>query len=279
VEQEKNKMADNNEAPKAAGDLDIITKEINNKDVVAPVDDKEEARKKMIEKFAMSENTVAETPDTSKSEVKEEVDRSYDASPFGETTEEEPRMELVAPPKNHKKEIVLLVLIIIFGIWYIWTTYLEDSVFNVREVLNKPAVISQEVKQKYLVDNTPEFPSTEIQVNGASLDRLEEQNLAREEARRDAMEQRIARLEAKKKLMQAQSYNADPVVQPSVISEKWKIKNVEENGLKVTVHMVGTDREINISTGDTVVEVGLINSIRKTDGKWYVIGSKKVISE
>jgi hypothetical protein len=242
-------------------DSGIVTRAIKLEEPVLDV----EARKKLIEEFSSKEVLIKEE-EIPQLEPKLDRETEWPGVKNSEAYIPPPTRQRADP----RRAYVLLALICIAGLFFVWDGYLEDKIFNANSIINRPV-------------ESVRFKSLEEPKHNVSSPVVLRTRLSNSEY---GVSSRIKRMQEARKVRESKVLAA---VAPADVSEKsnvksgistvWKIKSVEGQGQKVIVSMVDSDREVEISTGASLIEVGKITSIRRTAGKWYVVGSNKVISE
>lgn len=292
--------------------LEIVTNSINTEDGTEEksVDDVE-ARRKKIEEFTMkqlgssaivdseipqehqtiapSEPKKAEFEPSFATEPEEIIPEPTREELTGVSEEEWPAFEAlskqkesVAPKKDPRRLYVLIALVFIVGGGFLFFTLSanKDIVsYNATETQEFNLDALQKSEDKEIPKRPDVYNQPGRQTNFGAGRKIEDMRASWSKKREVSSEI--------PGMIKYVKYEGDTVKDMNSgsrlggnISSVWKIKEIKNSGAAVVVYMTSNiDREIEISVGDVVSDAGVIRSVRKTNGEWYVIGSKKVIAK
>jgi len=274
-------------------------------------EDKLEERKKAIERFSINrssdeESTVEENvnsysiPDKNiifHDEVHVNDDQNHDIEDFDLDINSKEffykdESEEKKATKKKKTSVFIIIILALFAVSNLLYKYVSLSVNNVP--VNKEYAALEQIKEipAPIKEKEIEIPTSIISETDEAIkvtdeaakikeDLIKKQSqIALLEDRKATLQRTISSLDNKKNQIQVvhketkNSSNKNSISDDS-ISKVWKISEVNDYGQSVVLQMIGHDRYITVSIGDTILDAGLIRSIRKTNGKWIVNGLKK----
>lgn len=268
---------------------------------------------------AVSEIVLDDKVESNNDKVEPIVEENlYNDDMILESIDNEQNFEEASPEKSLSKTVLLFLVLFVMAIIVIGSSFLlKDDKYDIKikepvtqEIISKTSVEAVNTFSSdnvFKVEKIQERVSVNKEVENlkALVEQYEEEKsalqndlnnkkkyIARLEDNMGVLNRRVSSLDNINKRLKQEKAEASKViavkssapkkssyVNESNISSIWKIKSVSDYGQEAIVSMIGKDKDVQVSAGDSLVEVGYIKSIKKSDGNWFVVGSIKTIAE
>ncbi|MCV6599806.1 MAG: hypothetical protein OIF36_04970 [Alphaproteobacteria bacterium] len=262
----------------------------------------------------VTESVKLETEDNKIESVLE--DNLYNDDMILDSLDNEQNFEEASPEKSLSKIVLLFLVLFVMTIIAIGSHFLlKDDKYDIKikETIAEKVVVEAPLEpvknipaeNGFKVEKVQERVSVnkELENLKALVSQYEEEKsnlqndlnnkkkyIARLEDNMGVLNRRVSSLDNINKRLRKEKQEAvkavvkttlkkESYINESNVSSIWKIKSVSDYGQYAIVSMVGKNKDVKISAGDSLVEVGYIKSIKKSDGQWFVVGSIKTIAE